>query len=180
MALWVVALAALLSYGIVSLILSHRDASRGDIAENQSVTALPAAVFYEASGKKVTLDDFKGQPVLVNLWATWCPPCVGELPSLDKLQAKLKSSGLVVLAISLDRGEDMTAITQFLGKHRIEHLTPYWDKDHEVRDQWESENLPVTWFISRDRKLRMKFEGPYAWDQGKMLKTIQGLVKPAP
>ncbi|TAL31690.1 MAG: TlpA family protein disulfide reductase [Alphaproteobacteria bacterium] len=178
MALWVVALAALLSYGIVSLILSHRDAGRVNISENQDLKSLPAAAFYDASGKKVTLDDFKGQPVLVNLWATWCPPCVGELPSLERLQGKLRKQGLVVVAISMDRGEDMTAITKFLDKNRIEHLTPYWDKDREVLENWHAENLPVSYLIGRDGTVRKKFEGPAVWDRGEMLKMVQGMIAP--
>lgn len=176
MALWVVALAALLSYGIVSLILSHRDTARVNISENQDLITLPAATFYAADGKKVTLEDFKGKPVLVNLWATWCPPCVGELPSLERLQGKLRKQGLVVVAISLDRGEDMTAVTKFLDKNRIEHLSPYWDKDREVLEKWHAEDLPVTYFISRDGSVRKKFEGPFVWDKGKMLKAVEEMV----
>jgi len=175
-ALWVVALAALLSYGIASLILSHRDTGRVEISENQDLKSLPVAAFYDASGKKVTLADFRGQPVLVNLWATWCPPCVGELPSLERLQGKLKKQGLAVVAISMDRGENMDAITRFLAKNRIEHLTAYWDKDREVIEKWHAEDLPVTYFISRDGSVRKKFEGPFVWDKGRMLKTVQEMV----
>lgn len=176
MALWVVALAALLSYGIVSLILSQRDASRADIVENQVLKTLPTAFFYEASGNKVTLDEFRGQPVLVNLWATWCPPCVGELPSLERLQGKMKPQGLKVVAISMDRGEDMTAVTTFLHKNRIEHLTPYWDKDRDVLEKWDAESLPVSYLISRDGGVVKKFEGPFDWDKPQMIRTLQEMM----
>jgi thiol-disulfide isomerase/thioredoxin len=176
MALWVVAMAALLSYGIVSLILSHRETTQTNISENQELKSLPAAVFFDAAGKKLTLADFKGRPVLLNLWATWCPPCVGELPSLDKLQAKLKKEGLAVVAISMDHTDDMKAITAFLDKHRIEHLAPYCDRDREVAEKWDAQTLPVTWFIGRDGTVKKKFEGPYFWDQTEMVKTVQGLI----
>ena len=60
---------------------------------------LPEASFFNAMGQKIELADFKGQVVLVNLWATWCPPCVVELPALDKLQAKLKDRNFKIVAI---------------------------------------------------------------------------------
>ncbi len=177
MKLWVVALAALLSYGIVLSILSQQQAPQQNIAENQAPDALPAASFYDAAGKAVTLADFKGHPVLVNLWATWCPPCVAELPSLDKLQAKLKNKGLIVVAISMDHGDDMTPIAKFLHKQRIEHLSPYWDKDRAVSEAWHAEDLPVSYFIGKDGKVVKKYEGTFTWDKGEMYRAVEAFVK---
>lgn len=177
MKLWVVVLAAVISYGIVFLILAQQNHGAGNIAENQTPDVLAAATFYDADGKPATLADFKGKPLLVNLWATWCPPCVGELPSLDKLQAKLRSRGLKVIAISMDRGDDMKPVTAFLRKQRIEHLNVYWDKDHQVMENWHAEDLPVSYLISRDGKVMKKYEGPYIWDKGEMLTAVEALTK---
>jgi thiol-disulfide isomerase/thioredoxin len=177
MTIWVVALAAVLTYGIVYLILSHQDNNQAIIAENQTPQTLPKAYFYEPGGSKLSLADFKGRPVIVNLWATWCPPCIAELPSLDKLQAKMTGKGLAVVAIALDRGEDMTPVTDFLRKQRIEHLTPYWDKDRQVREAWNAENLPVSYLIDRNGVIVKKLEGTFVWDKGEMLKTVRKLVK---
>jgi thiol-disulfide isomerase/thioredoxin len=175
MKLWVVALAALVSYGIVTCILSYQ----ADNRENKPAASetLPKAYFFDASGKKVTLADFSGRPVLVNLWATWCMPCVAELPALDRLQAKLRDTKLAVVIISMDRGENMNPVKEFLEKHRIEHLSPYWDKDREVMTQWTHAGLPVTFLIDREGRLAGKYEGPFEWDQGRMLKTVEDLAR---
>ena len=176
MQIWVVLLAALLSYGIVFLILSQQSTPEKNIVENQAAQMLPAVTFYGADGKVATLADFKGQPLIVNLWATWCPPCLGEMPSLDKLQAKMKKKDLKVVAISMDRGDTLAVVTKFLRKKRIEHLAPYWDKDRQVMEAWHVENLPVSYLISRDGKIIEKYEGPVVWDKGDVLKDVQRLV----
>lgn len=177
MTVWVVVLAAALSYGIVFLILSQQSTPQSNIVENQAPQALPAVRFYDAKGAAATLADFKGQPMVINLWATWCPPCVGELPSLDRLQAKMKSKGLKVIAISMDKGDNMDAVTKFLQKRRIEHFAPYWDKDRQVMEAFEVENLPVSFLVSRDGKIVKRLEGPAVWDKGDALKSVQELLK---
>ena len=177
MTFWVVVLAAVVSYGIVFLILAQQGAPQKNIVENQASQTLPAVTFYDSDGKPATLADFKGQPLVVNLWATWCPPCVGELPSLDKLQAKMRAKGLKVIAISMDKGNGMETVTKFLHKQRIEHLTPYWDKDRQVMEAFNIEDLPVSYLVSRDGTIVKKYEGPYAWDKGETLKAVTALVK---
>lgn len=83
----------------------------------------PNAVFTDPDGKPEKLADFKGQPVLVNLWATWCAPCVKELPTLDKLAGQ---GGIRVLAVSQDSGP-RDSVVAFLKEHQIATLEPYQD-----------------------------------------------------
>ena len=83
----------------------------------------PAAEFTDPDGKAVKLADFKGKPVLVNLWASWCAPCVKELPTLDKLA---RSGGVQVLAVSQDSGPHASVVA-FLQGHRIATLESYQD-----------------------------------------------------
>jgi len=92
----------------------HRD-NRGKAA--------PDALFTDGNGKPVRVADFKGRPVLVNLWASWCAPCVKELPTLDKLAA---SGKIEVLAVSQDTGPQASVVA-FLKDHRIATLKPYHD-----------------------------------------------------
>jgi hypothetical protein len=77
----------------------------------------------------------------------------------------------------MDHGDDMTHISAYLHKQRIEHLTPYWDKDRAVAEAWHAEDLPVSYFISKDGKVVKKYEGPYVWDKGEMLKAVEDFVK---
>lgn len=179
--LWVVALTALLSYGIGSLILSHPFDNRENIAvpdtNAATVKTLPAAYFFDGKDEKKTLADFKGHVVLVNLWATWCPPCVAELPSLDKLQAKLDKKGFRVVAVSMDRKGTMNDIKAFLEKHGADHLAPYWDKDRQILGSWDYEGIPVSFLLDAEGNLRETLAGPYVWDKPEMVEKIEKLLK---
>jgi len=85
--------------------------------------AAPAAVFADPEGQPAKLGDFKGKPLLVNLWATWCAPCVKELPTLDKLAS---SGAIEVLAVSQDSGPQPSVVA-FLKSHQLGTLQPYQD-----------------------------------------------------
>lgn len=136
---------------------------------------LPPVTFYDADGKKVTLDDFKGDVVLVNLWATWCPPCVMELPALDKLQAKLKGRHFKVVAISMDR-TSIDNVTSFLEQKKLDHLTAYWDKDRAIPSAWKYDGLPTSYLVGADGTVVQRFDGPYDWAEGKMFDLISAMT----
>src|SRR6516164_4137900 len=87
---------------------------------------VPDIVFNDADGRQVRLSDWRGQLVLLNIWATWCAPCKAELPSLDRLQAKLGGKGFTVLALSTDRGGPK-APAQFFSREGITHLKVFND-----------------------------------------------------
>jgi thiol-disulfide isomerase/thioredoxin len=86
----------------------------------------PEITFSDAAGNTLRLADFKGKVVLVNLWATWCAPCVKEMPALDRLQAKLGGADFAVLALSIDR-EGLAKVQPFFDAHKIAALAPYLD-----------------------------------------------------
>jgi thiol-disulfide isomerase/thioredoxin len=132
------------------------------------------AVFYDALATEtpVRLSDFRGSVLLVNLWATWCPPCVVELPSLDLLQAKLGDRNFRVITISMDRG-DAAKIPAFLKERGVERLPAYWDKDYDIPRKWTYGGLPASFLIGADGRLIEKFEGPRKWDSGEVFEKIK-------
>lgn len=148
-----------------------------DNKENSVAVQLsPSTVFFDEAGQKMTLDAFKGKYVLINLWATWCPPCVVELPSLDNLQAKLKDKNFQVVAISMDRS-DMATIMSFLQKRGIERLQPYWDKERQISMQWKYDGLPVSFLVDPDGNVLKSYEGSSTWDKGPLLDEITSYLK---
>lgn len=140
------------------------------------------AVFYDAAGKKFTLADFRGKVLLVNLWATWCPPCVAELPSLDVLQAKLHKKNFMVVAISLDRADisldraDIKTVTDFLEARKVERLTAYWDKDRDIPLKWKYAGVPVSFLIDAEGNVIEQIEGAREWHEGEIFDKISRLV----
>ena len=137
---------------------------------------LPEAFFTDAEGKKHTLADFKGKTILVNLWATWCPPCVAELPSLDMLQAKLDDKNFEVVAISLDRG-DIKIVTDFLTARGADHLKPYQDSTREISMKWKYSGVPVSFLIGADGNVIAQYDGPLEWHQGPVFDEVSRAVK---
>jgi thiol-disulfide isomerase/thioredoxin len=140
-------------------------------------TALPAPLpaptlaFTTRDGGQKHLSDFKGRLVLVNLWATWCVPCVEEMPSLDRLQAKLGDK-LTILAISEDRQGD-TAVGPFLQKNGIRHLSIFLDPKSVATNELGAQGLPTSYLIARDGTIIGKEEGGASWDDPAMIAKLQ-------
>ena len=112
------------------------------------------------SDRSVKLSDFHGQIVVLNFWATWCPPCVEEMPSLVEMQQRMKSKGITVLAVSVD--VDQGAYKQFLKEHNISLLTVR-DPDHKSNTLYGTFRFPETYIIDRNGVMRRKFIGAIDW-----------------
>ena len=102
----------------------------------------PDTLFEDGEGQPVRLSVFRGRPVLVNLWATWCGPCVVEMPSLDTLAARA-GPGLEILAISQDL-DGRRKVTDFFAAHRFRRLEPYLDPDMQLMPALGLDTLPTT------------------------------------
>lgn len=115
------------------------------------------------SNKTHYISDFKGKTVLINLWATWCGPCVVEMPALNRLAVELAPEGLVVLAISLDKGGD-DRVTTFLNKRNLEALKPYMDGRAEVIRALKPRGIPLSVLLNPAGQVVAKGEGTFNWD----------------
>jgi thiol-disulfide isomerase/thioredoxin len=135
----------------------------------------PAVAFTTRDGAPKQLADFKGKLVLVNLWATWCGPCVEEMPSLDRLQAQLGDK-LTVLAISEDR-QGETVVAPFLQKNGIQHLAIFLDPKSAATSELGAEGLPTSYLIVRDGTIVGKEEGGATWDSSEMIAKLTPYVE---
>ena len=133
----------------------------------------PSVTFTDGAGARHALEEFRGRYVLLNLWATWCAPCVAELPALVRLQARVP--GLHVLAINTDRaGVDAAA---FLRNNRARALTPYRDSETMMIRSFKAVGLPLTVLIDPQGKIIARAQGPAEWDHPnavKYFKTFTG------
>ena len=112
------------------------------------------------SDHKVTLSQFRGQVVVLNFWATWCPPCVEETPSLVRMQSRLKYKGVVVLAVSID--DDEAAYHKFLKDYNVNMVTVR-DEAKKAPSLYGAFGWPETFIIDRNGVIRRKFIGPVDW-----------------
>jgi thiol-disulfide isomerase/thioredoxin len=130
----------------------------------------PALAFTARDGAQKQLADYRGKLVLVNLWATWCGPCVEEMPALDRLQAQLGDK-LTILAISEDR-QGETVVAPFLQKNGIQHLAIFLDPKSAATSELGAQGLPTSYLIARDGTIVGKEEGGAQWDSGAMIAKL--------
>jgi thiol-disulfide isomerase/thioredoxin len=137
--------------------------------------------FADATGKQLSLADFRGKVVLLNIWATWCGPCREEMPTLDRLQAKLGSPDFQVLPLSIDRA-GMGAIDGFYRELGIAHLAKYNDSSGEAANRLNTIGVPTTLLIDRQGRELGRLVGPAEWDSPDMIAFLKEVIaqKPAP
>lgn len=100
-------------------------------------------------GETYTLSEFRGQAVLVNLWASWCPPCRAEMPAIEKMYREYKAQGFIVLAINMTYQDDPFAVVPFLKEHEIT-FPILLDETGEVAAAYQLRSLPTSYFINRE------------------------------
>jgi len=145
----------------------------------EEVRAVPALQFTDAEGRDLSLADFRGKVILLNIWATWCVPCRREMPTLDRLQAKLGSADFEVLALSIDR-QGLAAISPFFAEVEVKALRIYVDQSGQAAQTLDIVGLPTTLLIDRMGRERGRFAGPAAWDGAGSIETIRRYLSESP
>ncbi len=131
---------------------------------NDTPKPVPETAFFDGADKPQLLAEFKDRVVLVNFWATWCAPCVRELPSLDRLQADMGGKDFTVVAISVDRGGAKTAEPFLREKLGLNELALYIDKRMELARALGVKGMPATFLIDRRGNIRGSLTGLAEWD----------------
>ena len=134
-------------------------------------TAAPDFTLQDAD-RKVILSEFRGKVVVLNFWATWCGPCVEEMPSLVQLQQRFKNKGVTVLGVSIDVDGD--AYHKFLKDYKIDFLTVR-DPDQKASNVYGSFKWPETYIIDREGIVRRKFIGAVEWSQPEIVDFLSKL-----
>ncbi|MEM7169867.1 MAG: TlpA disulfide reductase family protein [Pseudomonadota bacterium] len=123
----------------------------------------PTGSFTDLTGSSLTLADYKGKTVLLNFWATWCAPCIHEMPSLDALQTRFRGDGLQILAVSLDRG-GLGKVVPFKDEMAFADLDLFLDPKGKFSREFQVYGLPVTYLIGPDGKMIGSLVGPADWN----------------
>lgn len=143
---------------------------------SEAGTPVPEISFQDATGRTLSLKDFAGKVVMVNFWATWCGPCVEEMPSLNRLVNRFAAQGLAVVAISQDRG-GLNTVQPFFIQQQLTALPLYLDKTTQSGAAFKLRGLPTTVILSREGKELGRIEGSVDWDgpaASKLLQTLLG------
>jgi peroxiredoxin len=142
-----------------------RSVNAGDMAPDFSVTT--------EDGKTLTRSNFGGKVLILNFWASWCPPCREETPSMELLHRRLKDQGVVLLAISVDKSADK--YRNFLKRFNVTFPTAH-DPAMSISDSYATYRYPESYIIGRDGRVIEKIVGRKNWLDEKFIKSLQALL----
>jgi len=154
-----------------SVAVEPSDGIKG-VHREQAGKPAPNVTFKDPDGGEISLSDFKGVPVLVNLWATWCAPCIKELPTLEKLSdAHLVDGQLGVIAVSQDMAPQ-GSVKAFLNEHQVDGLGAYHDPQMGLSGAVNAQILPTTILFDKDGKEVWRYVGDLDWTGGEAAKLL--------
>jgi thiol-disulfide isomerase/thioredoxin len=136
----------------------------------------PAGVFLDSEGNEHTIASFLGHGMVINFWATWCQPCIAEIPSLASLSRALAPHDIAVLPLSSDRG-GAKVVASWFESHDVSGLPILLDPRNELASAWGSHGIPTTHIIARDGKERARLEGAADWSSDATIALIRRLVE---
>ena len=150
---------------VIFLALHERIVQVGDSAPDFSITA--------DDGRTITANNFGGKLLVLNFWATWCQPCIEELPSLNQFQQRLANSGVVVLGVSVDKDEK--AYKRFLARAKVSFLTAR-DPENKINADYGTFRFPESYLINSEGKVVMKIISATNWTDDKMVSFVKSLL----
>ena len=166
----------LVGVGIIVL-LQTKDSSFNLSGKPRLGKGVPALnfTFPGLDGKKVSLADYKGKVVLLNIWATWCPPCVEEMPSMEELYQKLKAEDFEILAVSMDIS-GAQAVLPFMKKHKLS-FPALTDTEGAMKSLYQTTGVPESFIIDKDGIIVEKVIGPRDWASPGAIRSFRNLIQ---
>ncbi len=163
---------------IATLALAALLAGQAVAEDDQDLTPIPnkpmapAFDLKDPQSQSQRLADYRGKPVILNFWATWCPPCREEMPSMQRAHQTLSGEGIAVIAINV--GDDAAAIGEFLAQTPVDFPLPM-DPESRVAQSYPLKGLPTTYVIDPQGRLVYAAEGEREWDDPKILDRVRAL-----
>jgi peroxiredoxin len=151
-----------------------------DVRAEQTLTELPAGVLapdfelMDTEGRLHRLSDYRGRPVIINFWTTWCPPCREEIPSMNRAWHILEQEDIAMLAINM--GEDEDTIFIFTADYPAD-FPMLMDRSGEVIAEWPVKGLPTTYVVAPDGTIAYRAIGSREWDDVGLLDRVRALRK---
>jgi cytochrome c biogenesis protein CcmG/thiol:disulfide interchange protein DsbE len=162
-------LVALVVLGAVLFALRQRDPRPVSVSD-----AAPDFRLASLESGPVALSDYRGKVVLVNFWATWCPPCVEETPGLEKFAEQMRDQDVTVIGVSVD--EDLSALRKFVAQYHLSYPIAL-DPDRVTANRYGTFKFPETYILDRDGRVAEKIIGATDWQDPRMVSFVQSLVQ---
>jgi len=169
-----VSLAVVIALVLVSLL--QNDSALESVKLTPTVTGIPAPefTFPDINGRNISLSDYKGKVVLLNIWATWCPPCVYEMPSMQKLYNEFNGKNFKILAVSIDAaGVDVVA--PFMKKHKLS-FPALMDPKGTIKTMYGVTGVPESYIVDKQGILIGKVIGARDWSSPEIFRFFRKLI----
>ena len=170
-----ISLVLLVAIPLILISLKERGARSRFIRPLQEGRPAPDFTFPDLDGRKVSLSDFRGKVVLVNIWATWCPPCRDEMPSMQKLYERFKGEHFEILAVSID-ADGREAVAPFMQQMNLT-FPVLLDPKEKIRSLYGITGVPESFIVDRDGILVNKVIGPMDWSSPRVFDFFQELIQ---
>jgi thiol-disulfide isomerase/thioredoxin len=164
-----------LATSVLSLLFSAGGHAAG--FEARASTPAPSLEARDLKGVAHTLAGYRGKVVLLNFWASWCPPCLREMPSLERLRVNMTGRPLEIVA--LDSAETAGDVQDYLSRMKL-GFTILLDPDGSATRRWKVFALPTSFLLDAEGRVRYVLTGPTEWDEGEALKVIESLLAEVP
>jgi len=163
-------------FGIL-ILLQAKDSFYHQTGNLQLAKGLPAPNFTlpHLDGRMVSLTDYRGKVVLLNIWATWCPPCVEEMPSMEKLYQALNNEDFEILAVSID-ASGAQDVLPFMKKHRLS-FPALTDPKGAIKGLYQTTGVPESFIIDKDGVIVEKIIGPRDWAIPDAIRFFRNLIR---
>lgn len=141
----------------------------------KKVTQAPEFELHNMDEEKVKLSDYKGKVVLINFWATWCPPCIREMPSMERLHQQVDADNFKVIAVN--QMEDIDQVFAFTGQLEVDPTFEIlFDSTSEVSRDYAVRGLPTTYLVDKQGNIRYRAVGGREFDHAAVISTIEKLI----
>ena len=167
--------AVIVSVILILVLRQERDSTLTTVGPIQVGLPAPNFTFPDLNGQQVSLSDHRGRVVLVNIWATWCPPCRQEMPSMQKLYERFKGENFEILAVSLD-STGREAVGPFMRKMNLT-FPALLDPKENIRPLYGITGVPESFIIDKEGILVEKIIGPMDWATSEVFRFFQDLIK---
>ena len=138
--------------------------------------ALPSIKLLNPRGKIVNIRDFRGHFLILNIWATWCAPCLKEMPELSKLQRHYPRGDYRVIAVSVDSRKNIDSIVKYVEKYKLGDMAGYHDYNSELQKALPIRKLPVTYIINSKGKIIYKVTGAAKWSSPDIIDFLDMVI----
>ena len=152
----------------------HESPSKPEKSSVREGLIAPDFTFPDLDGRKVSLYDYRGRVVFINIWATWCPPCVEEMPSIEKLYNRFKGDQFQILAVSID-SKGREAVVPFMKKFNLT-FPVLLDPEGKIRKRYGLTGVPESFVIDREGIVVKKVIGPIDWAGPEVIRFFQDLI----